>query len=130
MKKLQHPNNWEKNEMAGEDWLKGFRRRINNLSLRQPGSTSRTWAMTFNKTNVNTFFENLKQVLNSDENISSRNVSNLDKTGITTVTKLAQVLAEKGSKHVGRLNEVKTLPCAVASMHLEVYCHQSTYFLE
>ena len=74
MKKLPHPSNWEKNEMAGEDWLKEFRRRNNNLSLRQPESTSRARAMAFNKINVNTFFENVKQVLNSDKNISPRSV--------------------------------------------------------
>ena len=56
--------------MAGEDWLKEFCRRNINLSLRQPESTSRARAMAFNKTNVNTFFENVTKVLNSDENIS------------------------------------------------------------
>ena len=74
MKKLPYPSNWEKNETAREDWLKGFRRRNNNLSLRQAESTSRARAIAFNKINVNTFFENVKQVLNSDENISPRSV--------------------------------------------------------
>ena len=107
MKKLPHPSNWEKNEMAGEDWLKGFRRRNNILSLRQPESTTRARVMAFNKTNVNTFFENVKQVLNSDKNISPRSVQNLDETGLTTVTKSAQALAGKGSKQVGRISSVK-----------------------
>ena len=90
--------------MAREDWLKGFHQRNNNLSLHQPESTSRARAMAFNKTNVNTFFENVKQVLNSEENIFLRNVWNLDETGLTTVIKSAQVLAEKGSKQVGRIS--------------------------
>ena len=133
MKKLPHPSNWKKNDMAGEDWLKRFRRRKDNLSPSQPESTSRARAMAFNKTKVNTFFENVKQALNSDKNVFPRSVWNLDKTGLTTVTKSAQVLAEKESKQVGRffrLKELKTLPCAVASMHLKVYCHQSTCSLE
>ena len=65
--------------MAGKDWLKGFRRRNNNLSLCQPELTSRARAKAFNKTKVNTFFKNVEQVLNSDENISPRSVWNLDK---------------------------------------------------
>ena len=107
MKKLSHPSNWEKNEMAGEDWLKGFRRRNDNLSLRQPESASRARAMAFNKINVNAFFENVKQVLNSDENISPRSVWNLNETGLTIATKSAQVLAKKGSKLVGRTSSTE-----------------------
>ena len=103
MKNLPHPRNWDLNEIAGEDWLRGFRKRNENESLRQPESTSKARAMVFNKVNVYSFFENVKQVLDKHAN----NIWNLNETGLTTVTKPAQILAEKGTKQVGRIASAK-----------------------
>ena len=60
-KNLSHPSSWVKNEMAGEDWLKGFRRRNNQLSLRQSESISKGRAIGFNESNVSLFSTILKK---------------------------------------------------------------------
>ena len=62
-KKFNVPVNWIKNKSAGEDWLKGFRRRHKNISLRQPEQTSLARVSAFNKHNVEAFFSNFKEVL-------------------------------------------------------------------
>ena len=41
------PESWQKNGCAGEDWLKGFRRRVGDLSLRTPELISLAQAMAF-----------------------------------------------------------------------------------
>ena len=102
-KNIRIPNNWIKNEAAGEDWLCGFRRRSGNLSLRNPESTSLARSMGFNRPAVNAFFTNLREVLlRGDYAVSPQNIWNLDETGISTVVKPGKILAEKGVKQVGR----------------------------
>ena len=52
------PNIWTINEAAGEDWLKGFKRRHSSITLRKPEATSRARASAFNQYNVGEFFNN------------------------------------------------------------------------
>lgn len=54
----KYPALWEKNEMAGEVWLKLFMQRHPNLSLRLPQATGTARATSFNKSNVDAFFKN------------------------------------------------------------------------
>ena len=74
MKNLAHPSSWDENEMAGEDWLKGYRRRNNQLSLRQPEFTSKGRAIGFNKSTVSFFFDNFKEVLDKFNTIPPQNI--------------------------------------------------------
>ena len=54
---LSIPANWIKNKSAGEDWLKGFRKRYKDISLRHPEATSLAQASAFNKHNAEVFFQ-------------------------------------------------------------------------
>ena len=56
------PDLWYTKQMAGEDWLKGFHKRMKDLSVRKPESTSLVRAMVFNRYNVKAFFNNLKNI--------------------------------------------------------------------
>ena len=91
------PDNWLENEVAGEDWLRGFRKRSGSLSLRNPESTSLGRSVGFNRPVVNSFFSKLKEVsLRNDSVLAPHKIWNLDETGISTVVKPNKLLAEKG----------------------------------
>ncbi|KAH9636408.1 hypothetical protein HF086_006168 [Spodoptera exigua] len=49
---LKYPNNWDKYEKAGDDWLSSFLSRHNQISLRTPGATSVARAKGFNRHEV------------------------------------------------------------------------------
>ena len=101
------PNNWREKEAAGEDWLRGSRKRSGNLPLRNPESTSLTRSIGFNHPAVNAFFCNLKDVLIRDDIICPQNMWNLDEMGVSTVAKPGKVLAEEGVKQIGRISSAE-----------------------
>ncbi|XP_074037915.1 uncharacterized protein [Leptinotarsa decemlineata] len=100
------PESWEKNEMAGEVWLKLFMKRHSNLSLRLPQATSIARATSFNRTNVAAFFENYTGVL-AKHTLSGKDVWNVDETGITTVQKPDRVIARRGEKQVSAMTSAE-----------------------
>ena len=108
-KDLSIPGNWLKNKSAGDDWLKGFRKRHKDISLKHPEATSSARASVFNKHNVEAFFSNLQQVLTtaSTGTIPPQNIYNLDETGICTVQKPKQIFATTGIKQVGRITSAE-----------------------
>ncbi|XP_022829429.1 uncharacterized protein LOC111359389 [Spodoptera litura] len=102
----KYPASWEKNEMAGEVWLKLFMQRHPNLSLRLPQATSIARATSFNKSNVDAFFKNYTDILNK-HNLVAKDIWNVDETGITTVQKPDRVIARRGEKQVSAMTSAE-----------------------
>ena len=55
-KNIKIPQNWIHDEAAGKDWLKGFRKRKADITLRPPEPTSLARAAAFNRKMWKTFF--------------------------------------------------------------------------
>lgn len=96
------PEKWNDDKKAGREWLFGFLRRNPRLGLRTPEATSLSRSTSFNKYNVDQFFENVQQVYGRCE-FSAEDIWNCDETALTTVHKPQKVLAEKGLKQVGQI---------------------------
>uniref|UniRef100_H2YKG1 DDE-1 domain-containing protein n=1 Tax=Ciona savignyi TaxID=51511 RepID=H2YKG1_CIOSA len=113
------PSSWQNNKMAGEDWLKGFRRRQGSISLRSPESTSLARAMALNQHHVSEFFVKLKE-LYTRNNVPAQRVWNLDETGVNTVQNGGKVLCETGSKQVGQIKSERgvnvTMCCCINAL--------------
>ncbi|CAM4572986.1 unnamed protein product [Leuciscus chuanchicus] len=88
--------------MAGKDWLTSFLRRTTSLSIRCPQATSIQRATSFNKSNVNSFFQNVQKVLDRHK-FKAKDIWNMDETGITTVQVPGRVIAAKGERQVGAM---------------------------
>ncbi|CAB3252737.1 unnamed protein product [Arctia plantaginis] len=96
--KIDMPPSWQTHEMAGRDWMRGFRTRHPELSIKKPEACSMARATAFNKHNVQNFFDNLKEVYNRTPSFANGSrVYNLDETSTTTVQRPQKVLAVKGS---------------------------------
>ncbi|KAF2904638.1 hypothetical protein ILUMI_01537 [Ignelater luminosus] len=96
---------WKSNKIAGKDWLYSLMTR-HTLSLRTPEQTNLSRATSFNKHNVNLFFNNLKEV-KEKFGFSPQDVNNLDETACTTVHKPSKVLAKRGQKIVGQITSAE-----------------------
>ena len=95
-------SSWEINRKTGKDWFYQFLSRQPSLLLRLPEATSLARSIAFNKSNVEIFFSNLKEV-SKMFNYQPHTIWNLDKTGITTVQRPMRVIAETGAKQVGQI---------------------------
>lgn len=95
------PTKWTQNKQAGIEWLKGFMKRNKDLSIRKPENTSLSRATSFNKHNVETFFDNYEKVLRK-YNFTPDRIYNLDETNIMTVVQARNVIAQTGAKQVGQ----------------------------
>lgn len=103
--KAHHFNRDKK--IAGVDWLKGFMKRHQDLSIRKPEATSAARAMGFNKVAVNKFYSLLGEVYDK-YNLTSDRIYNCDETGISCVSKTkSKIIAEKGRKQVGSLSSAE-----------------------
>lgn len=74
------PESWKVNEMAGNDWFTSFMKRNSRLAIRSPEATSLSRATSFNRTNVQIFFEKYRSVLERYGFQPSR-IWNVDETG-------------------------------------------------
>lgn len=76
--------------------MSGFIRRNTSQSLRKPKATSAT---SFNKTNVNFFFEKLASVMDRYK-FTTSSIWNLDETGVFTVIKQAKNVAAEEKRNI------------------------------
>ncbi|GFO12204.1 transposase, partial [Plakobranchus ocellatus] len=91
------PDSWRTQKSAGKDWLKGFKSRHSQLSIRTPEPTSIARATAFNKTNVGPFFDKLKQ-LYEELSLTPERIYNVDETALSTSQKPQKVVAESRVK--------------------------------
>lgn len=97
------PNNWHDEKLAGVEWLRNFLKRYSNiLSLRIPEKTSLSRSTSFNKFNVNAFFENLEDAHKRLGPFPPECIWNLDETGLTTVQTPKKIISPKGVKQIGK----------------------------
>ena len=111
---------WEENKIAGDSWLRMFRLRHPELSLRKPEATSLARSTAFNRNTVGSFFTNYKSVLNRG-NFQQQHVWNADESGCSTVHVPPKILAARGAKQVGSMTsgergENVTIICAVNAL--------------
>jgi len=98
--KISHSFN-EDRKMAGTDWFYGFLKRNPDLTMRIPEATSLSRVIGFRRSEVNRFYDNLRQVFATG--IEPGRIYNVDETGVSTVpTQRDAVLAQKGCKQVAK----------------------------
>lgn len=100
------PKSWEENNTAGYDWFRGFMTRNHELSLRAPEATSLGRATSFNKTNVDSFLNNLRAVMEQYK-LNPDCIYNCDETGFTSVNTPPRVVAARGEKQVGQVTSAE-----------------------
>lgn len=103
---LSRPRTWDENEMAGEEWFRMFMRRNPELSVRAAQATSLSRATSFNKYNVDAFYDNLTIVMDRYK-FEPQDIFNADETGITTVQKPDRVIARRGARQVGSVTSAE-----------------------
>ncbi|XP_025831091.1 uncharacterized protein LOC108740166 [Agrilus planipennis] len=100
---IPHQFNKEK-RAAGKKWYYNFMRRNENLSLRQPESTTLNLIKGFNKQNITEFFDLLQKLCDTHK-IDATRIFNMDESGFSTVAKKCQrVIALKGVRAVGSVS--------------------------
>lgn len=83
---------------AWKDWLRGFKRRHPELSIKKPEACSIARATAFNPANVKSFFENLLNVCSRfPEFGDGTRIFILGETATATVQRPGKVIAKKGS---------------------------------
>ncbi|XP_039968283.1 uncharacterized protein LOC120780079 [Bactrocera tryoni] len=100
-KNLVTPTAWEKSKEAGEDWLYGFLKRNDSISLRKPEKISLARLRGFTKSAVESFFKNLTTLFEK-YSFQPKDIYNLDETGLTTVMEPIKICAAKGQRSVSQ----------------------------
>jgi hypothetical protein len=99
---INFPRRWKEMKMAGAKLFIKLLKRYKTLCLGKPEATSISRASSFNKTNVNAFFDNLKNVLDRLR-FGPGDIRNMDERGVTTVQTPDRVIARRGCKQIGKL---------------------------
>ncbi|KAL9699629.1 hypothetical protein quinque_003070 [Culex quinquefasciatus] len=95
-------------ELAGKDWLYGFRMRHLELSLRAPEATSAARAQGFNKVAVDQFYDIVEAALSTGKFRKPSQFKNVDETCVVTVqSKRSKILALKGRRQVGAITSAE-----------------------
>lgn len=103
---LSRPRTWDDKEMAGEEWFRMFMKRNPELSVRVAQATSLSRATSFNRSNVDAFYDNLATVMERYK-FEPQNIYNVDETGITTVQKPDRIVARRGARQVGSVTSAE-----------------------
>lgn len=103
---IKMPATWERDKLAGKDWLTKFLKRNSELSIRMPEATSLSRAASFNVPNVTGYFEKLSTVMEK-YNFTASRIWNVDETGVPTVMKPHKVVAAKGKHNVGAITSAE-----------------------
>lgn len=99
---VNYPDNWDDEDSAGKKWYRGFMSRHKILALRKPESTSLNRVNSFNKENVDMFFNNLGAIY---KNYNPNTIWNMDESGFSTVpNKFGKVIAVRGIRKVGQIS--------------------------
>lgn len=90
------------------------------MTIRQPEATSLARATAFNKHNICTFFNIVKETI-TKLNVSGAQIYNLDESGLTTVQKLPKLIAPRGVKQIDQVTprergELVTICCIVSAL--------------
>lgn len=105
---LKIPSSWHRKAMAGVDWLYGFRARHADLTLRKPEACSFSRSTSFNRHNVNIFFDNLEAVIKRHPAFGDgTRMFCLDETSTTTVQKPRKVLASKAARQLNKVTSAE-----------------------
>lgn len=92
---IKFPVSWSSEKMAGIEWLRSFRSRHPDLSLKKPEACSLARATAFNRETVNTFFNNLKNAMDRHPSFGNGcRVYNLDTP--------QKVMGPKGRHNLGK----------------------------
>lgn len=94
------PPSWSKNNIAGEKWLRGFRNRWPQISIRKLEATNLARFASLNRTTVRKFFNNGSKVFAKfqDKVLNGNMIYNLDETALASVHNPPNVLAMKALK--------------------------------
>ncbi|XP_065172178.1 uncharacterized protein, partial [Atheta coriaria] len=103
---LKRPTTWVENKIAGEEWFRSFMNRNPSLSVRVAQAASVSSATSFDKTNVEAFYNNLQTVLDRHP-YEPQNIYNIDETGVTTVQRPDKVVARRGIRQVGTVTSAE-----------------------
>nr|CAI5856007.1 unnamed protein product [Callosobruchus analis] len=106
---MKYPTSWDSAQMAGEYWLRLFRKRYKEeLSLRKPEATSLARSSAFNKYSVELTFNNYKKALSQcPSDLQAVNIWNIDETELSTVHVPPKILAPTGVKQVGSMTSAE-----------------------
>lgn len=102
----EYPSSWNTNGMAGVDWIDGFLKRQPSLSVRKPEPTSLSRGTSFNRTNVEAFYNNLEAVMERYK-FEPADIDNVDETALKTMHKPPKVIAEKSRRQVGQVTSAE-----------------------
>lgn len=103
---LLRPRNQNDNEMAGEEQFPMFMKSNPELSVRAAQATSLSRAISFNRNNVDAFYDNLANVMDRYK-FEPPHIFNVDEIGITTVQKPNRIIARRGARQVGSVTSAE-----------------------